>query len=58
VFSYYRILACPFSFSGKQKEAREILNRLKERSNQQYIPPVYMAGIYIGLGDNDRAFKW
>jgi TolB-like protein/Flp pilus assembly protein TadD len=51
-------LGYAFAVSGKQKEAREILNRLKERSNQEYIPPIYIAGIYIGLGDNHRAFKW
>lgn len=51
-------LGIAYARSGKQKEAREILNLLKERSNQKYIPPIYIAGIYIGLGDNDRAFKW
>ncbi|NIM10464.1 MAG: protein kinase [Candidatus Aminicenantes bacterium] len=51
-------LGYAYAVSGKQKEAREILNRLKERSNQKYIPPIYIAGIYIGLRENDRAFKW
>jgi serine/threonine-protein kinase len=44
--------------SDNHDEARQILNRLLELSNQRYVPPFYIAGIYIGLGDRDRAFQW
>jgi tetratricopeptide (TPR) repeat protein len=51
-------LGYAYAVSGKQKEARQILNRLINRSKKEYIPPCYIAGIYVGLGDSDRAFEW
>ena len=51
-------LGYAYAVSGKQKEAQKILNELIERSNQSYVPPIYIAGIYVALEDNDRAFEW
>jgi tetratricopeptide (TPR) repeat protein len=44
--------------SGNHEEARRILDGLQELSNQRYVPAFYIAGIYVGLGDGDRAFQW
>lgn len=51
-------LGYTYAISGKKEEALKILEEMKNLSSQRYIRPTYMAGIYIGLGDNDRAFKW
>ena len=44
--------------SGKKNEARGIANELTERWHQRYFPPVEIALVYAGLGDNDQAFHW
>ena len=35
-----------------------MLDRLAEISKQKYVPTGSMAGIYVGLGQNDKAFEW
>jgi serine/threonine protein kinase/tetratricopeptide (TPR) repeat protein len=39
-------------------EARKILDELKARSQQTYVPPMALAMIHIGLGNRDEAFDW
>ena len=43
---------------GKRAEALQIINELTTRSNREYIDPVFIAYIYIYLGDKDQAFAW
>jgi hypothetical protein len=31
---------------------------LLQRAKQGYLPPTYIAGIYVALGDKERAFDW
>ncbi|MCI0602953.1 protein kinase [bacterium] len=53
---YQAILAYAYAVSGK-KEAAELL--LKDLQGQdQYVSPVYIAMIYTGLSDKDKAFEW
>ena len=47
-----------FAISGQRSEAVKILDDLKERSKQTYVQPMWIAGIYIGLGQKDQAFEW
>jgi tetratricopeptide (TPR) repeat protein len=44
--------------SNQPAEARKILDQLKERSQQTYVQPMWLATIYIALGDKDQAFDW
>jgi tetratricopeptide (TPR) repeat protein/TolB-like protein len=44
--------------TGQQAAAREIILRLQDMSRSKYVPSLYVALIYIGLGDNDQAFAW
>jgi len=44
--------------AGKKKEAQEILVELLERSKKGYFSPFYIAMIYAGQGNNDKAFAW
>jgi TolB-like protein/DNA-binding winged helix-turn-helix (wHTH) protein/Tfp pilus assembly protein PilF len=41
--------------SGRNQEARKILEELKERSKQRYISPYLVALVQIGLGKHDQA---
>jgi serine/threonine-protein kinase len=43
---------------GKRAEAQAILDMLRERSKESYVPSYFSALIYSGLGDKDRAFEW
>jgi eukaryotic-like serine/threonine-protein kinase len=43
---------------GKRAEAEKVIERLKERSKQSYIPPYAVCGIYIGLGKKQQALDW
>jgi TolB-like protein/Flp pilus assembly protein TadD len=45
-----------YAVTGQQEQAREILSRLRDLSRSQYVPSLYVALIYIGLGDKDQAF--
>jgi tetratricopeptide (TPR) repeat protein len=47
-----------YAVTGQQEQARGILSRLRELSRNQYVPSLYVALIYIGLGDKEQAFAW
>ncbi len=47
-----------YALSGRQAEARKILDELKERSKQIYVAPSFLAYIHAGLRENDQAFAW
>lgn len=44
--------------SGRKAAARGVLDELKRRSRQEYIPADGIALVYAGLGDKDEAFTW
>lgn len=52
------LLAYVYSISGREKEARNILNELKNGSNRTQSNAVNIALIYAGLNEKDRAFEW
>ncbi|WP_405232537.1 tetratricopeptide repeat protein [Lentisalinibacter salinarum] len=43
---------------GRDAEARQILARLIGRSEERYLPPVAIAVVYAGLGEDDEALLW
>jgi serine/threonine-protein kinase len=47
-----------YANAGMRKEADEILRDLESQRSQHYVPANFIAQIYIGLGDKDRAYKW
>lgn len=51
-------LGYTYAVSGKREETQKVVNKLKELSEQQHVPPYDIALIYAGLGDKDRAFEW
>ncbi len=43
---------------GKRNEALKICAKLQKQQKRLYVSPYYVALIYAGLGDNDKAFAW
>ena len=52
------VLGHAFASAGQTREARQILDRLRARSRRDYVPSYWIALIYTGLQDSDRAFAW
>ena len=47
-----------YAVFGRRSEAQHMLNELKERSKQRYVPPYNIAMVYVGLGEKEQAFQW
>jgi tetratricopeptide (TPR) repeat protein len=47
-----------YGIAGKEREAREILAKLIERSKGGYVSTYDMAIVCAGLGDKEQAFQW
>jgi TolB-like protein/class 3 adenylate cyclase/tetratricopeptide (TPR) repeat protein len=52
------VLGHVFASAGRPKEAHQILSTLTERGRSRYVPSYWIALVYVGLGDKDRAFRW
>jgi serine/threonine protein kinase/Tfp pilus assembly protein PilF len=50
-------LGYAYAASGKQEEARKLLNELKQISEPMCVPWYYIAAMYADLGENDEAFE-
>jgi tetratricopeptide (TPR) repeat protein len=47
-----------YARAGRTGEARRILDELSLRAKGRYVPPVFFAMIYDGLGEMDRMYEW
>lgn len=47
-----------YAAQGRKDEAQKILQQLRQRREQRYIPAYYLALVYLGLGDRNEALKW
>jgi TolB-like protein/class 3 adenylate cyclase/Tfp pilus assembly protein PilF len=47
-----------YAISGKKTEANKILDQLLKLSRERYVSPYFIATVYTGLGDKNRAFEW
>jgi tetratricopeptide (TPR) repeat protein len=47
-----------YAQQGDRPDALKILAQLQEQSKQTYIPPYFIATLYIALGRNDQALTW
>jgi serine/threonine-protein kinase len=43
---------------GRRDEAQKVLKKLEKESRQKYVPAIFFATVYTGLGENDLAFEW
>jgi eukaryotic-like serine/threonine-protein kinase len=51
-------LAHTFASAGRTMEALQALDELTALAKQKYVPPYFIAGIHVGLGENDRAIEY
>jgi tetratricopeptide (TPR) repeat protein len=47
-----------YGVSGNRSNAEKILNQLMEQSKKQYVSPFYVAIVYAGLNENEKAVDW
>jgi Flp pilus assembly protein TadD len=47
-----------YAVSGQRTAARGIISQLQQISSDRYVPSLYVAMIYTGLGDQNQAFAW
>jgi tetratricopeptide (TPR) repeat protein len=43
---------------GDKAGAQQVLAKLEQSSKTRYVPALYFAAVYTGLGDKDHAFQW
>ena len=46
-----------YAVIGKRADAEKVLDQLNRLSKQEYVLPSYVAAIYVGLGDKERALE-
>ena len=51
-------LAHTLGAAGRPVEAGQILDDLTSQARQKYVAPYFLAGIHVGLGENDRALEY
>jgi hypothetical protein len=51
-------LAHTLGAAGRTGEAVQMLDDLTKLTRQKYVAPYFLAGIHIGLGENERAIEY
>src|SRR5262249_11926547 len=52
------LLGHEYAVSGHHDDALHIIGQLKDLSTHRYVPAMYLALIFTGLGDKNEAFRW
>jgi serine/threonine-protein kinase len=47
-----------YAVSGHENEARNGLAQILDYSKHHFVSPVFIASIFVGLGDKDKALAW
>ena len=55
---YKGSLGHAYAISGRESQARKVLQDLEARLGQPYVPAYAIALVYTGLGENDQAISW
>ncbi len=55
---YAGLLGYTHARLGHRREAEGVLQQLRDRFRDAWVPPVEVAGIHNGLGDKEQAFQW
>jgi TolB-like protein/Tfp pilus assembly protein PilF len=46
------------AIAGDKAGAQQMLAKLDQTSTTRYVPALYFAAVYTGLGDKDQTFRW
>jgi TolB-like protein/Tfp pilus assembly protein PilF len=46
------------AIAGDKAGAQRMLTKLEQTSKTRYVPALYFAAVYTGLGDKDQTFHW
>lgn len=52
------MLGHTYALMGRKPEAEKLIQELVQLSKTRYVSPAYVAAIYAGLGDKNRAMEW
>ncbi len=44
--------------AGRSADAQGVLDQLSKLSKQEYVPAGFIAMIFVGMGQKDKAFEW
>jgi len=55
---YKGSLGYVYAISGRENQARKVLQDLESHLGQPYVPSYAIALVYAGLGENDHAMSW
>jgi tetratricopeptide (TPR) repeat protein len=47
-----------YAVTGRRVEAQRVLQGLLEESKKQYVSPFYIAIVYAGMSENQKAIDW
>ena len=47
-----------YGVAGQREEALQALHTLTERATQEPVDPLFIARVYLGLGETDHAIEW
>src|SRR5437879_11500093 len=47
-----------YAVAGRKAEAEKVLQQLMDESKRQYVSPFYVATIYAGLRQDEKAMDW
>jgi len=56
--SFKAELGNAYAVAGKKPEALGILHELLQMASRQYVSPLSIALVYVGLDERDEAFQW
>src|SRR5216684_2666800 len=54
----HALLAHAYALAGRKAEAQSELNVLTTIGQKRYVPPSYVAIVYLALGDKNKAFEY
>jgi TolB-like protein/Tfp pilus assembly protein PilF len=52
------LLGHDYASSGDKAKAKQVIAKLEEIGKNRYVPSLYIAMVYTGLGDRQNAFAW
>jgi TolB-like protein len=55
---YVAALGHAYAIGGKKADATRVRDELEEQLKLRYVPPFWIAILYVGLGEHEQALKW